>query len=42
MAKSNLFELTDLMDNVSVAQIVDAQNIIAGIIKELRLKGEIL
>lgn len=42
MSKSNLLELLDLIDNVNVAQIVNAQNTIVGIIKDLRLQGEIL
>lgn len=42
MTKSILIELLDLMDNVNIAQIVDAQNRIAGIIKKLRVEGEIM
>ena len=42
MTKSILLELFELTDNVNIAQIVDAQNEIAGIIKKLRLDGEIV
>ncbi|MTI47897.1 MAG: hypothetical protein FH761_08655 [Firmicutes bacterium] len=42
MSKSNLFELIDLKERVNLAQIVDAQNMISSIIKELRGRGEII
>lgn len=42
MTKSILLELFELMDNVNIAQIVDAQNKIAEGIKKLRVEGEII